>query len=72
VAKAIKQPPERIAGWLFSEDQDFYRDPDLRINLPALQSNVDLLQKLGIIKAGIQVSQFSDESVLNEALARLK
>jgi NitT/TauT family transport system substrate-binding protein len=72
VAKAIKQPPERIAGWLFSEDQDFYRDPDLRINLPALQSNVDLLQKLGIIKSGIQVSQFSDESVLNEALARLK
>ena len=72
VAKAIKQPPERIAGWLFSDDQDFYRDPNLAINLPALQSNIDLLQKLGIIKAGIQVSEFSGESVLSEALARLK
>ena len=72
VAKAIKQPPERIAGWLFSDDQDFYRDPNLAINLPALQSNIDLLQKLGIIKAGIQVSEFSGESILSEALARLK
>jgi len=40
--------------------------------LTALQSNVDLLQKLGIIKAGIQVTQYSDASLLNEALARLK
>ena len=72
VAKAIKQPPERIAPWLFSDDQDFYRDPDLKINLPALQSNVDLLQKLGIIKTDIQVAQYSDASLLNEALARLK
>ena len=52
--------------------QDFYRDPDLKINLTALQSNVDLLQKLGIIKTGIQVAQYSDASLLNEALARLK
>ena len=72
VAKAIKAPPERIAPWLFSDDQDFYRDPDLKINLSALQSNVDLLQKLGIIKAGIQVTQYSDVSLLDEALARLK
>ena len=68
----IKAPPERIASWLFSDDQDFYRDPDLKINLTALQSNVDLLQKLGIIKTGIQVTQYSDASLLNEALARLK
>jgi NitT/TauT family transport system substrate-binding protein len=43
VAKAIKQPPERIAPWLFSDNDDFYRDPNLTINLSALQSNVDLL-----------------------------
>jgi sulfonate transport system substrate-binding protein len=72
VAKAIKQPPERIASWLFIDNRDFYRDLDLKINLPALQSNVDLLQKLGIIKAGIKVDQFSDAAILNEALARLK
>jgi sulfonate transport system substrate-binding protein len=72
VAKAMKLPPERIAGWLFTDDQDFYRDPNLAINLAALQSNVDQLQKLGIIRSGIQVSQFSDPSLLNEALARLK
>jgi sulfonate transport system substrate-binding protein len=72
VAKAIKAPPERIAPWLFSDDQDFYRDRDLKINLSALQSNVDLLEKLGIIKAGIQVPQYSDVSLLDEALARLK
>lgn len=72
MSKAMKQPPERIAGWVFSDDQDFYRDPNMQINLSALQNNVDLLQKLGIIKSGIQVSQFSEPNLLNEALARLK
>jgi sulfonate transport system substrate-binding protein len=72
VAKAIKQPPERIALWLFSDTEDFYRDPNLAINLSSLQSNINLLQQLGIIKAGVQVDQYSDASLLNEALARLK
>ena len=65
-------PNEGIAGWVFSDDQDFYRDPNMQINLSALQNNVDLLEKLGIIKSGIQVSQFSEPNLLNEALARLK
>ncbi len=31
----MKLPPERIAGWLFTDDQDVYRDPNLTINLAA-------------------------------------
>ena len=35
----LKVPPERF-GWLFTK-QDYYRDPDGRPDLSALQSNVD-------------------------------
>ena len=47
VAKAIKRRRSVLRRGCSATIQDFYRDTDLKINLPALQSNVDLLQKLG-------------------------
>lgn len=69
-SKITKQPPERF-GWLFTK-QDCYRDPDLLPNLDALQRNIDTVQDLGFVKKKIKVSDYTDLSLVKEALARLK
>ena len=65
-----KQPPERF-GWLFTK-QDYYRDPDMRPNLDALQQNVDMTKDLGFVKASFDVKAHSDLSLIEEAAKRLE
>jgi sulfonate transport system substrate-binding protein len=40
-ARVTKQPPERFAGWLFT-DKDYARSPDLLPDLAALQANIEV------------------------------
>jgi sulfonate transport system substrate-binding protein len=65
-----KVPPERF-GWLFTK-QDVYRDPNLLPNMEALQRNVDTTRDLGFVKKKIDVSQYTDLSLVKEAAKRLK
>jgi NitT/TauT family transport system substrate-binding protein len=69
-AKLTKQPPERF-GWLFTK-QDYYRAPDMRPDLDALQKNVDMTKELGFVKASFDVKAHSDLSLIEEAAKRLK
>jgi NitT/TauT family transport system substrate-binding protein len=69
-SKLTKQPPERF-GWLFTK-QDYYRAPDMRPNLDALQKNVDMTKELGFVKASFDVKAHSDLSMIEEAAKRLK
>jgi NitT/TauT family transport system substrate-binding protein len=69
-AKLTKQPPERF-GWLFTK-QDYYRAPDMRPDLDALQKNVDMTKELGFVKASFDVKAHSDLSLVEEAAKRLK
>jgi sulfonate transport system substrate-binding protein len=65
-----KVPPERF-GWLFTK-QDVYRDPNLLPNMEALQRNVDTTRDLGFVKKKIDISQYTDLSLVKEAAKRLK
>ena len=66
----LKVPPERF-GWLFTK-QDYYRDPNGMPDLEALQRNVNVVADLGFIKSSIDVKQFADLSIVQEAAQRLK
>jgi sulfonate transport system substrate-binding protein len=66
----LKVPPERF-GWLFTQ-QDYYRDPDAKPDLAALQRNVDTVTELGFFRANLDVKKHSDLSLVEEAAKRLK
>jgi sulfonate transport system substrate-binding protein len=69
-ARITKQPPERF-GWLFTKN-DYYRAPDMRPDLAALQKNVDMTRDLGFVKESFDVKAHSDLSLVEEAAQRLK
>ena len=66
----LKVPPERF-GWLYTK-KDYYRDPDARPDLKALQSNVDTVVDMGVLKNSFKVTDYADLSVVDEAVKRLK
>jgi sulfonate transport system substrate-binding protein len=72
VAGLTKQPPASLDPWLFVKGADYYRDPDGLPNLDALQANVNLQRELGFLKADLQVRNYVDLGVVQEAAARLK
>jgi sulfonate transport system substrate-binding protein len=71
VSGATKQPPERIASFLYT-DRDFYRDPGARPNLDALQHDMETQKSLGLIDAPLDVRKYADLSFIDEAAKRLK
>jgi NitT/TauT family transport system substrate-binding protein len=68
--KMMKAPPERF-DWLFTK-KDYYRNPDMLPDLKALQANIDLTHQLGFIKAPMDVTKYTDLSLVQEAAKRLK
>jgi NitT/TauT family transport system substrate-binding protein len=71
IAKFMKRPPAAFEQWIFTK-KDFYRDPNLLVDLDALQRNVDTMKEIGVIKAGMNVKDYADLSMIKEAAARLK
>ena len=69
-AKLTKQPAERFAAWLFAAG-DYYRDPNMLPNLQALQANVDLQRDIGFLKEPLDIKEFVDLSLVEEAAQRL-
>jgi len=66
----LKIPADRF-GWLFTK-KDYYRDPDMKPDLVALQRNVDTAVDLGIFKSSVDIKKHSDLSLIEEAAKRLK
>jgi len=69
-SQLTKQPPERF-GWLFTKN-DYYRDPNMKPDLGALQKSVDMMKDLGFTKASFDVKAHSDLSLIEEAAKRLQ
>jgi sulfonate transport system substrate-binding protein len=69
-AKFSKLPAAVFDKWLFTKG-DYYRDPNGIPDVEGLQSNVDLTQKLGFIKAKLDVKKLVDLSLVEEAAKRL-
>ena len=70
ISDFTKIPPQGLSGWVFTH-KDLYRDPDHRPNLAALQSNLNIQQELGFQKTHIDVAQYADTSLVDEAVKRI-
>jgi NitT/TauT family transport system substrate-binding protein len=74
-ARVSKRPAAAFDKWLFTkngQNGDYYRDPDMKPDLKALQANIDLQHELGLVKATIDVGRHADLRVIQEAVKRLK
>jgi NitT/TauT family transport system substrate-binding protein len=69
VAHVTKQPEASYQDWLFTKD-DYFRDPEVRPNLAALQNNLKVQKDLNFLKIDIDVASHSDLSLVNEAASR--
>ncbi len=65
-----KRKPGQLA-WAFQKESDYYHDPKGRLDVPAFQSNVDTLHKLGVLRRTIDVTKYVDHSIVDEAAARI-
>jgi NitT/TauT family transport system substrate-binding protein len=71
VAGFNKQPAENYDSWLFKPGADYYRDPNAAPDLGALQSNIRTQVKFGFLKADLDIRQYTDLSLIEEAAKRL-
>jgi NitT/TauT family transport system substrate-binding protein len=74
-ARLSKRPAAAFDKWLFikaGQNGDYYRDPDMKPDLRALQANIDLQHKLGLVKDTIDVRKHSDLSITQQAATRVK
>lgn len=70
LAQVTKREPAFYDTWAFTK-QDYFRDPAALPDLDALQSNVDLQQSLGFVRAKVDVKTHADLSIAKEAAQRL-
>jgi len=70
IAQATKQSPVLYQDWVFGR-RDYYRDPEALPDLAALQANVELQQKLGFLRAGLDVAKYADLSYVKAAAEEL-
>ena len=68
--RVTKQPAERYS-WLFT-DKDYYRNPAMIPDLAALQRNLDMTKDLGFMRSAMDITKFTDLSLVEEAGKRLK
>jgi len=71
ISDFTKIPPQGLSSWIFTH-KDLYRDPDHRPNLAALQANLNVQEELGFQKTHIDVAQYADTSLVDEAAKRVK
>jgi NitT/TauT family transport system substrate-binding protein len=70
-AEFTKLPVANFDGWLFN-NKDHYRDPNGMPDLDALQKSMQITKNLGLLKLDIDVKNFADLSMIEEASKRLK
>lgn len=69
VAQFTKEPASDFSDWLFTKN-DYYRDPDARPNLAALQNNIKTQKEVGLLNTDIDVAKYADLSLVDEAAKR--
>ena len=74
-ARVSKRPAASFDKWLFlkaGQGGDYYRDPDMKPDLKALQANIDLQHKLGFVQATLDVKKHADLSIVEQGAKRVK
>ena len=71
VLKAISElagsPVANFSDWALLKGKDYYHDPNGRINVQALQNNIDTLYKSGLLKQTVNIAPHVDNSLVDEA-----
>jgi hypothetical protein len=70
-AKVGKQPESAYEDWLFAAKDPNYRDPNLEIDMKALQSNTHDMKEGGLVPSTIDVKSYVDMSLAREAVGRI-
>ena len=70
LADFTKKPPSEFTDWVFTKD-DYYRDPDGKPNLKALQDNLNVQKQLGLLDIDIDIGKYTDLSLVEDAAKRL-
>ena len=70
LAQVTKRKSEFYDSWAFTKE-DYYRDANALPDLDALQGNIDLQQKLGFVRASVDIKKHADLSIAKEAAQRL-
>ena len=71
LADFTKQPTSVYDDWVFTE-KDYYRDPDAKPNLTALQSNLKVQRELGLLDIDIDIGKYTDLSLVEDAAKRIQ
>jgi NitT/TauT family transport system substrate-binding protein len=71
IAKVAESPVKNFEAWALLEGKDYYHSPDGKINVKALQNNINSLKELGLLKQTLDVAPHVDSSLLDEAAKRL-
>jgi sulfonate transport system substrate-binding protein len=71
VAAFTRAPRALFDDYLFTAD-DYYRDPDARPNLSAVQRAMDALKADGFLDSAVDARHYADMSLVEEAVHRLK
>ncbi len=69
-----KLPAAVWDSWLFKKDGqkgDYFRNPNGHADIADIQRSIETQVKLGVIKQNIDVSQYVDFSLVDEAIKRL-
>jgi NitT/TauT family transport system substrate-binding protein len=70
LAAKIGKQPEAAYAWLYTKQDTSYRDPNLEIDMKALQSNANDMKEGGLVPSTIDVKSYVDMSLAREAAAR--
>jgi len=65
----LKRPPAALESWIFT-NKDFFRDPDGKPDLKVMQASIDKVKEMGFIKETVEVSNYADLSLVDEAAKR--
>jgi ABC-type nitrate/sulfonate/bicarbonate transport system substrate-binding protein len=71
LADFTKKPASEFTDWVFTKE-DYYRDPDAKPNLKALQDNLNVQKQLGLLDVEIDIGKYTDLSLIEDAGKRLQ
>ena len=69
-ARVAKQPPERL-DWAFT-GKDYFHAENMKPDLVALQKNIEIAKDVGFVKAPLEVRNYADLTIIDEAIKRQK
>jgi len=67
ISELAEAPVANFTDWALLKGKDYYHDPDGRINVKALQNNIDTLHKFGLLKQAIDIAPHVDNSLVDAA-----